>query len=100
MGVTVEEREEATLVRLEGTVDLTEAAALKATLLAALDRGRMLSVSLEEAAYLDVTAIQLLKAARREAAKRGLGWEMANEPSRNVSDALVYAGFDRALLAG
>ena len=60
------------------------AAELKAVLLQALDSGKTVRVSLEAATYLDVTAIELLWAAEREAIKRGVGFTLAEPAPEGV----------------
>jgi anti-anti-sigma factor len=95
MGITLEESDTTSTIRLEGTVDISSAAELKTQLLQALDSGKAVRVSLEAATYLDVTAIELLWAAEREAIKRGVGFTLAEPAPEGVSAALLDAGFDR-----
>jgi anti-anti-sigma factor len=95
MGITIEATEATSTIRLEGTVDISSAAELKTLLLEALNSGKAVRVSLGAATYLDVTAIELLWAAEREAAKRGVGYTLAEPVPEGVSTALLDGGFDR-----
>jgi anti-anti-sigma factor len=95
MGITIEANDATSAIRLEGTVDISAAAELKAVLLQALDSGKTVRVSLEAAAYLDVTAIELLWAAEREATKRGVGFTLAEPVPEGISAALLDAGFEK-----
>ena len=69
MGITVEQGEESNVIRLEGAIDIASAAELKSTLLSrAQSPGRAGALGARfDHADLDVTAIQLLWAAEREA---------------------------------
>ena len=95
MGMTLEESDTTSTIRLDGTVDISSAAELKTQLLQALDSGKAVRVSLEAATYLDVTAIELLWAAEREATKRGAGFTLAEPVPEGVSAALLDAGFEK-----
>jgi hypothetical protein len=72
MGVALTEAEGASLISLEGAIDIARAVELRTVLVAALKEGRQLRVCLDEAAELDVTAFQLLWAAGREAAQKSI----------------------------
>jgi ABC-type transporter Mla MlaB component len=74
MGVplTLKQRDESSLLCLEGTVDIACAAELKALLIEGLSGAKPVRVSIEKAASLDVTAVQLLWAAARESRAAGV----------------------------
>jgi anti-anti-sigma regulatory factor len=95
MGITLEASEATSTIRFEDTVDISSAAELKTLLLQALDSGKEVRISLEVATYLDVTAIELLWAAEREATKRGVGFTLAEPVPEGISAALLDAGFDK-----
>jgi anti-anti-sigma regulatory factor len=95
MAITLAESEALSAIGLEETVDISSAAELKALLVKALGAGQEVRVSLEGAAYLDVTAIQLLWAAEREARSAGVGFALEGPIPERVSAALLDAGFDR-----
>ena len=69
MTTTLIEGETQCVIRIEGNVDIEGAAELKAMLLAAISSGKGVQINLEGASDLDVTAVQLLWSAAREAAK-------------------------------
>jgi anti-anti-sigma factor len=88
------ERDDArSLIRLEGSIDINCAAELKALLVDAIAAGREVGVSLEAASYLDVTAVQLLWAAEREALSRGLQMTMSGPCPETIRQSLSQAGF-------
>jgi anti-anti-sigma regulatory factor len=95
MPVTLEQSETQRLIRLEGAINIACAAELKALLLRALGSGREVCVSLEGATELDVTAVQLLWAAEREAREAGNGFVFAGPVPESVSIALGHEGFDK-----
>ncbi|MGD0631796.1 MAG: STAS domain-containing protein [Terracidiphilus sp.] len=93
MAITVNESESESLVVLEGTVDISSSAELKAALVQALESAKAVRISLERAAYLDVTAFQLLWAAEQQARRSGVAFGMAGQIPDVVSGALADAGF-------
>lgn len=94
MGVTLERRDEASRVQLEGTVDIAAAAELKTALQEAVRAGREVHVALDEVRYLDVTAVQLLWAAGREARTAGVGFLASGALPEPARAALRDAGLD------
>jgi anti-anti-sigma regulatory factor len=98
MGITLDESGPQAVIGLDGTVDISSAAELKALLLRALNSGKELRVSLDGAADLDVTAVELLWAAEREASKAGVGFSFAGPAPADVSAALGEAGLQQFLV--
>ncbi len=94
MGITLEQRKKSTIVCLAGVIDISSAAELKAILLSAIHSGKAVSVALEPNADFDVTAIQLLWAAEREARASGVGFALKGKVPEPVSAALKEAGFE------
>jgi anti-anti-sigma regulatory factor len=94
LGINVEQRNESNVICLEGVIDIASAAELKTLLLDALKSGSGLSVSLDRCTDLDVTAIQLLWAAEREARASSVGFALAGQVPETVSAALKDAGFE------
>jgi anti-anti-sigma factor len=94
VGIKVEQRNEVNVVRLEGVIDIASAAELKTALLEALKSGKRLSISLDRCADMDVTAIQLLWTAEREARASGVGFALSGPVPETVSAALKDAGFE------
>jgi anti-sigma B factor antagonist len=93
MSVTLEQRENGSLIRLEGTLTLASAGELKELLLQWLGSGENLELDLDRAEYLDITVMQLLQAAGREAARAG-----ARIVTRS-SDAVIIAMRDAGFVA-
>jgi anti-anti-sigma regulatory factor len=77
---------------LEGDLTLASAAGLKSLLLEWLAAGTDLQLDLESAGEIDVTVMQLLWAAGREAARVGNG--IVGRVSEAVDRAARDAGFD------
>ena len=95
VGITVEQGEESTVIGLEGSIDIASASELKSTLLDALKAGKAVRVAPRANADFDVTAIQLLWAAEREARGSGVGFALGGQVPAPVSAALKEAGFER-----
>jgi anti-anti-sigma factor len=93
VSITLDRNESQCLVRLQGEVDVSSAAELKAILLEALASGRELRVDLERTTELDVTALQLLWAAEREAGGSGVGFSLLGGVAEEISVALSDVGF-------
>jgi anti-anti-sigma regulatory factor len=79
-------------VRLEGDLTLASAAALKSLLLEWLASGKDLELDLESAEEIDITSLQLLWAAGREAARAGAG--IVSRVSGAVDKAARDAGLE------
>jgi len=100
VSITLEQMESLSVIHLEGAIDIASAAELKALLLKALGGGGEVRVSIdkldkqEKATSLDVTAVELLWAAGREAKKSGTGFSLAGQAPGEVSAALADAGLD------
>ena len=95
LAITLEQREKASAIHLEGAIDIALAAELKSTLIDALKAGMAVLVALDANADLDVTAIQLLWAAEREAKASGVRFMLEGDVPAGVSAALKGAGFER-----
>lgn len=95
MSIAVEAKEETTSIDLEGTIDIALAAELKTALLMALEAAKPMRVSFAEDTVLDVTAIQLLWAAEREATASSVEFKLSGQLPETVSAALKEAGFER-----
>jgi hypothetical protein len=90
----VEQDTQSNTIRLEGAADIGCAADLKGALLRALTSGCEVRVALDGATDLDVTAIQLLWAAGREANASGVAFTFAGQVPEPISAALTNAGFE------
>jgi anti-anti-sigma factor len=82
------------VIHLEGAIDIASAAELKEALLKALEGGGEVRVSLDKLTGLDVTAVELLWAAGREAKKAGAAFSLVGQAPGEVLAALADAGLD------
>ncbi len=87
---TIDRDETSWRVRLEGELTLASAAELKSLLVEWLASGRDLQLDLESAGEVDITAMQLLWAAGRKAARAGNG--IAIRVSEAVEKAVAGRG--------
>jgi anti-anti-sigma regulatory factor len=92
--VTLEQKDALTLIQLEGAIDVSCAAELKDLLMQKLKSGSSVYVTLESATVLDVTAVQLLWAAAREAQRVGVEFEFKGQTPEAVRCALAEAGIE------
>ena len=92
--VTLDQGEALCSIRLEGEVTIASAAELKKLLLQALASGSELRVELEGATELDITSLQLLWAAGREARRSGRGFTLAGKVPEEISAMANDAGFE------
>jgi anti-anti-sigma factor len=88
------------VIRLEGEMDIGSAAELKAVLEEALAARRETRISLETATGIDVTTVQLLWAAEREARARGMVLALEGPVPEVLRTTLRNAGFERFPLDG
>jgi len=92
--VAFEREENLSWIRLEGEVGIGSAAELKDILVQALGSGKQVRVSLQSVTELDVTAVELLWAARREAKASSVAFAIETPVPPMVTSALLQAGFD------
>lgn len=92
MAVTLVRDGTRSTIRLEGAQDVSTAAELRQALLAALEAGNGIDVWLEKVTELDVTAVQLLWQARREALEAGLEFAYVGKEPEEVGHTLEEAG--------
>jgi anti-anti-sigma factor len=89
----MEQQESQPVIRLAGELTLTSAAELKNLLLQGLASGNDLRLDLEQAEAIDITSMQLLWAAGREADRKGAS--LAIQMSDAAATAARDAGFER-----
>jgi hypothetical protein len=95
--LTVDRNRTRCLIRLEGEVGITSAAELKSLLLEALASAQELELDLEHAGSIDVTLLQLVWAAEREAARAGSGFvSHASQAAASFAHELGFNGFPGA----
>jgi len=80
--ITLQSSEKACVIQLEDDIDVTCAAEFKQLLMEAFTARKDIQVNLDRAGDLDVTAMQLLWAAAREARKAGTSFSMSPVPER------------------
>jgi len=93
--ITLEQSEDISVLRLEGAIDIASAAELKKLFIQAFASGHDVRVEMDGATDLDVTAVQLLWAARREAKVSGVEFALTGEVPEAVTSALRQAGFTK-----
>jgi anti-anti-sigma regulatory factor len=98
VAVTIDQSEGQCLIRLDGEVGIACAGELKNVMLQALASGKDLQVDLQRATDLDVTAMQLLWAAEREARKSGQRCFLVGQAPKEIIAAAGEAGFEKFLV--
>jgi anti-anti-sigma regulatory factor len=91
----LETKDEHSVVGLEGAIGIAQAAELKQLLVQALQSGFPVRVSLESATELDVTAVELLWAAEREARGSGVEFALKGQVPQGLLTVLAEAGFEK-----
>ena len=94
MGIALEQGDNSSVLRLDGEIDIACAAELKTLLLKALGAGGEVRVALDGATELDVTAVQLLWAAAREAGRAGERFAFEGQTPEPVLSGLLLTGFE------
>ena len=94
MPVTFDRSEAPGVIRLEGDIDIASAAQLKEVLLEALALRGEAQISLETATGIDITAVQLLWAAEREAKASGVVLALKGPVPETLRATLHEAGFE------
>ena len=79
----------------EGSPSIEQAASLKADLVQALDQAAQVVVSLSLLDAIDLSAIQLLKAARKEADRIGKQFHLTGTVKPELARAFLVSGFSR-----
>jgi anti-anti-sigma regulatory factor len=92
--VTLDQKDALTIIQLEGAIDVGCAAELKELLMEKLKTGSAVYVALESATGLDITAVQLLWAAAREAQRVGVEFGFKGQTPEAVRCALAEAGIE------
>ena len=95
MPIVFDQSDALCLIRLEGEVDIAGAAEVKKLLLQALASEKEVRVELERTTGVDVTALQLLYAAEREAERSGVTVTVVGHVPEAISVAVRDAGFER-----
>jgi anti-anti-sigma factor len=91
--VTIEEVKNTSLIRLEGDVDIASSEEVKSILIDALASKIEIRLMLEDATELDITALQLLYAAERDAAQSKIPFTLDGSVPSEITSAMTDAGF-------
>ena len=94
MPVRFEQEETMGWLKLEGEVDISSAAELKNIVNEAFASGKEVKVDVSRATELDVTALQLLWAAAREARAIEIGFTLAGQIPSEIVATVSAAGFE------
>ena len=98
MPIICDRNETACLITLKGEVNIFCAAELKKSLMEALESGKELRVDLEGVTEVDITALQLLRAAENAATASGTGFTVQGSISEDASAALSDLGIEKFLV--
>jgi anti-anti-sigma regulatory factor len=94
MEIALNQANDASLLRLEGVMDISVAAELKAALLEAMAAGKAIRIAAGAVTELDVSAYQLLWAAEREAKRSGLQFAFTGRLSAEIEGLLANEGLE------
>ena len=94
MGVVLQQENESRVVALEGVIDISSAADLKAALMEAMNSSSSIAIVFDDNTEMDVTAYQLLWAARKASAARDIAFSLRGRIPRAVEDTLKEAALE------
>jgi anti-anti-sigma factor len=94
MPITLEQSGEKSVIHLEGEITIAQGVELKQMLVQALKEGKEVRLDLDSTTEMDVTALQLLYAADREAKKTGVRFFTAGRVPEELSAAATEAGLE------
>lgn len=97
MSIVVKGQGKSRTIHLEGAVDITAAAELKAALVKAFQSARSVHLALDGVTELDVTAVQLLWAAAQQARQAGSLFDAISPLSENLLQSLRIDGLEAYL---
>jgi anti-anti-sigma factor len=83
-----------TQIALGSSIDIGSAAELKTALLSAIASGKQIQIVAEDVSDFDVTALQLLWAAHREAQRAGLKFTVTGTSTRVLENSLTELGME------
>jgi anti-anti-sigma regulatory factor len=93
--IRLETKDGQSVIELKGVIDISASAELKQLLVEALHGGQAVRIALAGATDLDVTAVELLWAAEREARGSGVSFSLAGPAPASILAALAEAGFKK-----
>ncbi|MFZ0480978.1 MAG: STAS domain-containing protein [Terriglobales bacterium] len=86
------------ILQLKGDLDIRCSAELKGLLIEAIAQGKAVRIELAQVAEIDVTAVQLLWAAKRYAEKTSVAFAVAGDLPDKIRGAVGAAGFENFLV--
>jgi anti-anti-sigma regulatory factor len=92
VGVVFSQVDDSNRICLDGVIDIACAGDLKAALLQAIEEGKEIRLSVSQATDMDVTAFQLLWAAKRTAKAKGVKISFADDLSPSIRASFENAG--------
>ncbi len=98
MGLTLQQCEKLSTIRLEGGIDIASAPELKRLLLLASESGKEIQLSFDGVTDLDVTAVELIWAARRAVEGAGVAFTLSGTVPDSVTSNLCKAGLQQFLV--
>jgi anti-anti-sigma factor len=96
MSVAFDQSNSPSLINLEGEINIRCAAELKELLLQALTREGALHIDLSATTEVDITTLQLLWTAQREAREAGKEFLLNGPISKTVATAIKHSGLQFA----
>jgi anti-anti-sigma regulatory factor len=97
VGIVLSQTDDSSRICLEGVIDIACAEQLKTALLRAIEAGKKICLSVEQATDLDVTAFQLLWTAVRAAGEKGVPLAFAEDFPVSIRASLANVGLGGAL---
>ncbi len=100
VGIALSQSDDSCTVSLAGAIDIASAAELKAVLLEALETGKEIRISPADATDLDITAFQLLWAAKRAATASGVSFALTDALPESIRGSLAVMGLEGSSMLG
>jgi anti-anti-sigma factor len=92
MALECQSSDDTSTIELTGALDISSAADLRQLLMARMESSRRLCIDLSQASRVDVTAVQILWAARRHAGQHGIELHFIAPIDEEVQTSLDHAG--------
>jgi anti-anti-sigma factor len=99
VSTTLQVSDQCCVVLLEGDIDISSSEELKSVFVEALSYMRDMQLDITQASSLDITAIQLVWAASRKAAKQGSAFRMAGSSPEQIRRNAISGGLEAFLAA-
>ena len=99
MSITCDESDARTILRIEGDFDVSSSAEMKRELIEAISSRKELQLDVTSVTDIDVTFIQLLWAAVREAEKEKITCTFVGQTPENIHCIIRESGFENFLVS-